>query len=98
MESRIQSLEHQLKAAKEKTPPGAKKVKGGGKKSIQGILKKKGDPAAKKTTARCAPHAPRDAQDKNNKGTACAKGKMQQKGRKVSFEKKKVTSRTNSRK
>ena len=66
MESRIQSLEDQLKAAKVKTPPGAKKVKGGGKKSIQGILKKKGDPAVKKTTALCAPRAPRDAQDENS--------------------------------
>jgi hypothetical protein len=98
MESRIQSLEDQLKAAKGKTPPGAKKVKGGKKKSIQGILKKKGDPAAKKTTALRAPRAPRNAQDENSKGTVRAKRKKQQKGRKVSFEKKKAASRTNPRK
>ena len=96
MESRIQSLEDQLKAAKVKTPPGAKKVKGGGKKSIQGILKKKGNPAAKKSTALRAPRAPCDTQDKNSKGTARAKGKKQQKQCKVSFEKKKVASCTNS--
>ena len=72
MESRIRSLEDQLKAAKGKTPPGAKKVKGGGKKSIQGILKKKGNPVAKKTTALRAPRAPCYAQDENSKGTVHA--------------------------
>jgi hypothetical protein len=91
MERRIISLEDQLKSAKGKTPTGAKKVKGDGKKP-QSILKKKGNPAAKKATAL------RDAQDENNKGTARAKEKKQQKGRKVSFEKKKAASRTNSRK
>ena len=91
MERRIKSLEDQLKSATGKTPTGAKKVKGDGKKP-QSILKKKGNPAAKKTTA------PRDAQDENSKGTTRAKKKKQQKGRKVSFEKKKAASRTNSRK
>jgi hypothetical protein len=92
MERRIKSLEDQLKSATGKTPTGAKKVKGDGKKLPQSILKKKGNPAAKKTTAL------RDAQDEKNKGSASAKGKKKPKGRKVSFEKKKAASRTNSRK
>jgi hypothetical protein len=92
MERRIKSLEDQLKSATGKTPTGAKKVKGDGKKLPQSILKKKGNPAAKKTTAL------HDAQDKNSKGSASAKGKKKPKGRKVSFEKKKAASRTNSRK
>jgi hypothetical protein len=44
MEPRIKSLKDQLKAAMGKTPNGAKKFKGDGKKSLQGILKKKGTP------------------------------------------------------
>ena len=95
MERRIKSLEDQLKSATGNTPTGAKKVKGDGKKLPQSILKKKGNPAAKKTTAL---RTPRDAQDENNKGSASAKGKKKPKGRKVSFEKKKAASRTNSRK
>ena len=91
MEHPIQSLEDQLKSATGKTPTGAKKVKGDGKKP-QSILKKKGNPAAKKTTAL------RNAQDENSKDSARAKGKKKPKGRKVSFEKKKAASRTNSRK
>ena len=91
MERRIKSLEDQLKSATGKTPTGAKKVKGDGKKP-QSILKKKGNPAAKKTTAL------RNAQDENSKDSARAKGKKKPKGRKVSFEKKKAASRTNSRK
>jgi hypothetical protein len=96
MERRIKSLEDQLKSATGKTPTGAKKVNGNGKKLPQSILKKKGNPAAKKTTALRS--APRDAQDKNSKDSARAKGKKKTKGRKVSFEKKKAASRTNSRK
>jgi hypothetical protein len=95
MERRIKSLEDQLKSATGKTPTGAKKVKGDGKKP-QSILKKKGNPAAKKTTALRS--APRDAQDENSKDSARAKGKKKPKGCKVSFEKKKAASRTNSRK
>jgi hypothetical protein len=95
MERRIKSLEDQLKSATGKTPTGAKKVKGDGKKLPQSILRKKGNPAAKKTTALRTPH---DAQDENSKGSASAKGKKKPKGRKVSFEKKKAASRTNSRK
>ena len=91
MERRIKSLEDQLKSATGKTPTGAKKVKGDGKKP-QSILKKKGNPAAKKTTAL------RNTQDENSKDSAHAKGKKKPKGRKVSFEKKKAASRTNSRK
>ena len=92
MERRIKSLKDQLKSAKGKTPTaGAKKVKGDGKK-LQSILKKKGNPAAKKTTA------PRDAQDENSKGSERTKGKKKPKGRKVSFDGKKAASRTNSRK
>ncbi len=44
MERRIKSLKDQLKAAMGKTPNGATKSKGDGKKSLQGILKKKGTP------------------------------------------------------
>ena len=96
MERRIQSLEDQLKAAAGKTPSKAKKSKGDGKKSPQGILKNKGTPAAPKKTT--APRAPRAAQDENNKGSARAKGKKKPKGRKVSFDGKKAATRTNSRK
>jgi len=92
MERRIKSLEDQLKSATGKTPTGAKKVKGDGKKLPQSILKKKGNLAAKKTTAL------RDAQDENNKGTARAKGKKKPKERRVSFDGKKAAKRTNSRK
>ncbi len=42
MERCIKSLEDQLKAAVGKTPKREKKSKGNGKKSLQGILKKKG--------------------------------------------------------
>jgi hypothetical protein len=42
MEGCIKSLKDQLKTAVEKTPNGAKNSKGDGKKSLQGILKKKG--------------------------------------------------------
>jgi len=95
MERSIRSLEDQLKSATGKTPTGAKKVKGDGKKLPQSILKKKGNPAAKKTTALCAPH---DAQDENCKCSARAKGKKQQKGRKVSFDGKKAAKPTNTHK
>ena len=96
MEHPIQSLEDQLKVTVGKTPSKAKYSKGDGKKSPQGILKNKGTPTAPKKTA--APPAPRAAQDKNNKGSACAKGKKKPKGRKVSFDGKKAATRTNSRK
>ena len=96
MERRIQSLEDQLKAATEKSTSKAKKSKGDGKKSPQGILKNKGTPAAPKKTT--APRVPRAAQDENNKGSARAKGKKKPKGRKVSFDGKKAATRTNSRK
>jgi hypothetical protein len=93
MECCIKSLEDQLKAAVGKTPNGAKKSKGDGKKSLQGILKKKGTPATpKKSTAPCTP---RDAQDTNSKGSACSKGKKKPKGHKVSFNGKKATKPTN---
>jgi hypothetical protein len=64
MERHIKSLEDQLKAAMGKTLNGAKKSKGDGKKSLQGILKKKGAPAAPKKTT--APRTPRNAQDANS--------------------------------
>ena len=96
MESRIKSLEDQLKSATgKKTPTGAKKVKGDGKKLPQSILKKKGYPAAKKTIAL---HSPREAQDENSKDSVRPKGKKKPKGRKVSFNGKKATKPTNLRK
>ncbi len=96
MEHCIQSLEDQLKATMGKTPSKAKKSKDDGKKSPQGILKNKGTPAAPKKTA--APRAPCAAQDENNKGSACAKGKKKPKGRTVSFDGKKAAKPTSLRK
>jgi hypothetical protein len=96
MERRIKSLEDQLKSATgKKTPTGAKKVNGDGKKLPQNILKKKGYPAAKKTTALRSPH---DAQDENSKDSMRAKGKKKPKGRKVSFNGEKATKPTKLRK
>jgi hypothetical protein len=96
MERPIKSLEDQLKATVGKTPNGAKQSKGNGKKSLQGILKKKGTPTAPKKTT--APRTPRDAQDTSSKGSACTKGKKKAKGSKVSFDGKKATKPTNLRK
>jgi hypothetical protein len=96
MERCIKSLKDKLKATVGKTPNGAKKSKGDGKKSLQRILKKKGTPAAPKKTS--APRTPRDAQDAYSKGSACVKGKKKPKGRKVLFDGKKVAKPTNSRK
>ncbi len=96
MKRHIKSLKDQLKASVGKTPNGAKKSKGNGKKSLQGILKKKGTPAAPKKTT--APRTPRNAQDANSKGSLCAKGKKKAKGRKVSFNGKKANKPINSRK
>ena len=96
MERRIKSLEDQLKSATgKKTPTGAKKVNGDGKKLPQSILKKKGYLAAKKTTALRSPH---DAQDENSKDSMRAKGKKKPKGRKVSFNGEKATKPTKLRK
>jgi len=64
----------------------------GRREETQSILKKKGNPAAKKTTA------PRNAQNENSKGSKRTKGKKKPKGRKVSFDGKKAASSTNSRK
>jgi hypothetical protein len=65
MECCIKSLKDQLKVAMGKTPNGAIKFKGDRKKSRQGILKKKGTPAApKKTTAH---HAFQDVQMQRRK-------------------------------
>jgi hypothetical protein len=66
-----------------------------GRNCPQSVLKKKGNPAAKKTTAL---PTPRGAQYENSKGSARAKGKKQLKGCKVSFDGKKVAKPTNSRK
>jgi hypothetical protein len=93
MERCIKSLKDQLKAAMGKTPNGAKKSKGNGKKSLHGILKKKGTPAAPKKNP--APCTPRDAQDANSKGSVRIKAKKKPKGCNVSFDGKKVAKPTN---
>jgi hypothetical protein len=67
LECCIKSLEDQLKVAMEKTPTGAKQFKGDEKKTPQGILKKKGTPAAsKKTTAYRAPRGTQDEQQRSH--------------------------------
>jgi hypothetical protein len=96
MERCIKSLKDQLQAAVGKTPNGAKKSKGNGKKSLQGILKKKGTPTAPKKTT--APRTPRNAQDANCKSSMHTKGKKKPEGCKVSLNGKKAAKPTNLRK
>jgi hypothetical protein len=77
----------------ERPQTGQKKSKSNGKKSLQGILKKKGTPTSPKKST--APRTPHDAQDANSKGSTHAKGTKKAKEHKVSFNGKKATKPTN---